>query len=101
MKRRKCKKFNYLRYNPQKKPTATKNEDFIKEPKQFYAGAVKSQAPSRNLIKVNINNYQTLTINEKRQLLHQTKTREQKQGKLRMKLSAENHKTNVDRIKQL
>ena len=46
LKRHKFKRFNYLKYNPQEKPTATKNDDFIEELKQSYTSAVKSQAPS-------------------------------------------------------
>ena len=38
----KFKKFNYLKCNPQRKPTETKNEDVIEDPKLSYPSTVKS-----------------------------------------------------------
>ena len=55
--------------------------DLIEEPKQYYARAVKNQTPSRKLSTVNINNHQTLPINNKLQSSHATKAPPQKQGK--------------------
>ena len=92
--RRLLEEIGYLKYNTQKKPTATKNENVVEERKHF------TQAQQRKLSKVNINNNQTFTFDEKLQSLYLTKTRPQKQGKSNS--STDNQKTNNnDGIKQL
>ena len=81
VRRRKFKKFNYLKHNPQKRPIAIAEDNI--EQRKSYASAGTGNFIKALLWKQSKTNLQpTLIVKEKFQVLHITKNQQKIQGKL-------------------
>ena len=103
VRRRKFKKFNYLKHNPQKRPIAIAEDNI--EQRKSYASAVTGNFIKALLWKQSKTNLQpTLIVKEKFQALHITKNQQKIQGKLpsRNNLATDKRKQHSkNKVKQL